>query len=568
MKRQTVMLLTGITVAAMLATGCQSGNNTEDTTSLYGEVTEIDGDNITIALGEEPKQPEKPEKPEEKENDSQDENSETDEAAEDEANKEENPQEPPSNEIELTGEEKTITVDDDTEVLRISGGMEEAPIEDLQEGDIISVEMDGSQVVSIKIQSMGMGGDMSGSSTGSIALTGVYTVDNEEKTSEDESYTSEAEDENAVLVTNEGALTMSGASLTKTGDTSSEDESNFYGVNAVLAATEGGSVKLSDITIESSAEGANAVFSTGENSSITIDKIKINTTGNSSRGLDATYGGSIVATNVDITTEGAHCASIATDRGEGTVTVDGGTLKASGEGSPCIYSTGNITVKNITGTATGSQAAVVEGKNSIILEKCDLTGTGENGIMLYQSTSGDAAEGTAKFSATDSTITSQSDGAMFYITNTEAEAALQNTTLNMKSGILIQASGNSTNNWGKEGENGGDFVLKASNQKLTGDILCDEISTVNVELTEESILKGTINGDKSGKEVRISLDENSSWEVTGDSCITSITDEDESLKNIISNGYSIYYDSSDSANEWLNGQTIALDDGGELTPME
>lgn len=360
---------------------------------------------------------------------------------------------------------------------------------------------------------------------------------------------------------------MTGATLSKTGDTSSADESNFYAVNAIFAVADHSTATLGDATLESEADGSNAVFATGEASKITADNLTIHTKGDSSRGLDATYGGTIEATNVDITTEGAHCAPIATDRGEGTIVVEGGTLSAAGEGSPCIYSTGDITAKTVTGTAMGSQAAVVEGKNSITLRDCDLTGAGENGVMLYQSTSGDAAEGTARFSAADSRIATTSDGPMFYITNTDAEAVLENTTLEYGSGILVKASGNNTNHWGEEGANGGNFTLNATKQELEGDITCDEISTVALSLADGSSYKGTIDGSHTGKEVSILLDEDSVWEVTGDSYVAAITDADESLDNLKSNGHTIYYDASNSANEWLDGKTVELNDGGHLKPI-
>ena len=121
---------------------------------------------------------------------------------------------------------------------------------------------------------------------------------------------------------------------------------------------------LGDATLESEADGSNAVFATGEASKITADNLTIHTKGDSSRGLDATYGGTIEATNVDITTEGAHCAPIATDRGEGTIVVEGGTLSAAGERQPLhLIPPGILRQRTVTGTAMGSQAAVVEGKN-------------------------------------------------------------------------------------------------------------------------------------------------------------------------------------------------------------
>ena len=66
--------------------------------------------------------------------------------------------------------------------------------------------------------------------------------------------------------------------------------------------------------------------------------------------------------------------------------------------------------------------------------------------------------------------------------------------------------------------------------------------------------------------MRISLDKDSRWELAGDSYLTSITDKDKDLENIVSNGHNIYYDASDSANEWLDGETVELNGGGSLTP--
>lgn len=594
MKRSMAMILTGTTILVMTVTatvtGCQSDTSKEKEETLYGEISKIDENEITIALGEEPKKPEEGEAPQDENvppakpeadggTGQEDESEET--MPEGEIPEGSEPQGGMNPGITLTGEEKTITVDEDTEYQKTGGNMggpqgeaqeskdrqedQEASLDDLEEGDIVTVVLKGDQASSIAIQTMGKG--MDESSEGTIALSGVYTVDGEEKTSKEEDFESNSEDENAVLVTGKGTLTMTGATLSKTGDTSSADESNFYAVNAIFAVADHSTATLGDATLESEADGSNAVFATGEASKITADNLTIHTKGDSSRGLDATYGGTIEATNVDITTEGAHCAPIATDRGEGTIVVEGGTLSAAGEGSPCIYSTGDITAKTVTGTAMGSQAAVVEGKNSITLRDCDLTGAGENGVMLYQSTSGDAAEGTARFSAADSRIATTSDGPMFYITNTDAEAVLENTTLEYGSGILVKASGNNTNHWGEEGANGGNFTLNATKQELEGDITCDEISTVALSLADGSSYKGTIDGSHTGKEVSILLDEDSVWEVTGDSYVAAITDADESLDNLKSNGHTIYYDASNSANEWLDGKTVELNDGGHLKPI-
>ena len=466
----------------------------------------------------------------------------------------------------FTASGDTITVDASDITVTLSDNSE-GSVDDLAVGDILSITYSGDDKVSAITVETTAGNNGSQSQSESMDLTGATTVDGKSKSVTSGTYSSENSDENALLVTNSGDLTASGITVAKSGDTSSEDNSNFYGLNAAVAAAKGSSLTLSNADINSDADGANAIFSTGDNSSVTVSDTTINTTGNSARGLDATYGGMIDATNMKITTTGAHCAPVATDRGEGTITIRDSTLSAAGDGSPCIYSTGDITAENVTGTASGSQAAVIEGKNAITLNQCDLTGAGENGVMLYQSTSGDAGEGTGVLTSTDSTISTTSDGPMFYITNTDAKINLSNTTLNFSSGTLLKASGNNTNNWGEEGSNGGNVTLTAKYQILSGDILCDGISSVVLNLGYSSTYVGALNSDNSGGSVTLNLGKTATLTLAGDSYVSVLSDKDERLSNIVGNGHTLYYDAANDANAWLDGKTITLDGGGSVAPM-
>ena len=65
----------------------------------------------------------------------------------------------------------------------------------------------------------------------------------------------------------------------------------------------------------------------------------------------------------------------------------------------------------------------------------------------------------------------------------------------------------------------------------------------------------------------LDIDSSSTWNVTGTSYLTTLTDDDSILSNINDNGYTIYYDSSNSANSWLDGKTYDLNSGGKLTPI-
>lgn len=269
----------------------------------------------------------------------------------------------------------------------------------------------------------------------SIDLSGAYIIDGIDAEITGGTYTSSGSDQNVFLVINGGSLKISNAEIIKTGDASTNDSQrssdvsddyNFYGINSViLVVGEGSSAEITDCTITSDCSGANAVFSTA-GAQADVSNVQITTTGNSSRGVYATYEGIINADHVDITTSGAHCAPIATDRGGGYVTVTNSTVQCSGDGSPCIYSTGEIVAENVIGVSTGAQAAVIEGKNSITMTNCDFTVSGgNNGVMLYQSMSGDAADKDATASVstltmTGTTIRNGTEGAMFYITNTSS----------------------------------------------------------------------------------------------------------------------------------------------------
>ena len=391
-------------------------------------------------------------------------------------------------------------------------------------------------------------------------LSATVLVDGENQSLDKQAYASETTDESAVLVRGGGSLNLSNAKLHKNGDSSSEDASNFNGQNAVFLCADNSTAHLSDVVLESDADGANAIFSTGEKSIVTAEHIKIHTKNNSSRGLDATYGGTIKARDVEIVTEGAHCGALATDRGEGNVLVNGANIKTSGEGSPCIYSTGNIQLTNGVGEATGSEIAVVEGKNSITLNNADLTGHIKHGVMLYQSFSGDAGVGMAKFMANDSKLTNQSPGPMFYVTNTTAEASLKHTQ-------LIQAGGSRTlvqvtsDRWGVTDQNGGNFTLNAENQLLEGAVLANRISQVTLNLGDDAVFSGSVNPDNQADSMVVNLKSGATWELTEDSYVTKLVDEDGSFSNIKSNGHNIYYSKAENS---FGGKTIKLPGGGKL----
>ena len=260
-----------------------------------------------------------------------------------------------------------------------------------------------------------------------------------------------------------------------------------------------------------------------------------------------TGGGTLTANNVTAETMGNSSAPIRSDRGGGTLTVNGGDYTSNGVGSPVIYSTANITVNNATLTSTSSEGAVVEGKKSITLNNVNLTDTNTslNGnsetyknIFLYQSMSGDADQGNASFTAKNSTITTNK-GDTIFVTNTTATISLTNNKIinNDKTGGFLRIQ---SGKWGNSGSNGGNVILNAINQVIDGNINVDKISTLIMKLSKNSKYTGTINGGNTAKSIALSLDSSSTLTLTGDSYITSLENADSTNSNINFNGYKLY----------------------------
>ncbi|MGI6217420.1 MAG: cell wall-binding repeat-containing protein [Coriobacteriales bacterium] len=375
--------------------------------------------------------------------------------------------------------------------------------------------------------------------TGSYSAT--LTADGEDVTSDSATITSTSSNSNAVLAENGGTATVTNATITKSGSSSNSDNCNFYGVNSiVLAVGESSMIYISDSVLSATSEGSNGIFAT-DSATVYSNSNTISTTSDNSRGLDATYAGTIVANDTNITTQGDHSAGVATDRGGGYVSLTNSEISTEGDGSPILYSTGDIEVDNVTGTASGSQIAGMEGLNTIMIANSDLTSTNTgrsgsdpvaNGVIIYQSTSGDADTSTgetALFQAVDSTLSSSiTSGSMFYLTNTTANIVLDNTTLDFDSDSadLLMAVGNDSNNWGSAGSNGATVNFTGIGETLSGNIVADTISSVDVYLTDATTWTGAASIETNSSatttvtdNLSVNVDSTSTWVVTDDSTV-------------------------------------------------
>lgn len=459
----------------------------------------------------------------------------------------------------IAGEETlTFTITDATAIaVESASGTSDGSLADLAVDAIVRVVFgENETVASVTVLNLqaamdvpgGFDGDAepdNGTAATTIAEDGSYTGG---------TYTSTGDDENALRI--DGAtVRLDGVIIDKSGGASSSTEGgDFYGANAGLLALNGAQATLENITVFTSAQNGNGVFSYGQGTQVTIRNSAITTLNDNSGGLQTTGGGATLAEDCTVETSGNSSAAIRSDRGGGTVDVDGGTYTTNGAGSPAVYSTAEISVANATLTANNSEAIVVEGRNSVELTDCAVSGnmTGaymgdgsENihNVMLYQSTSGDAAVGLSSFTMTGGSLTANA-GDMFYITNTEAEITLTGVSLtNAADGALLRVEGNSASRgWGAAGQNGAQAVFNANSQLLAGDVIVDSISTLDFNLSGGSTFNGTIKivenaqgGTAVDGNANVVIGEGCTWSLTGDCTVSTLENNGE----IIFNGFTI-----------------------------
>ena len=566
-----------ILLAVLLALSCAVGgaeeeNQTVAGNSVVGQVTEVDGAQITIQLGEllasapagdgqPPQAPADGQPPETSGGQAPGDATPRDTApADGNAPSAPSGQTPDGNMPDMPGqnfsaipgfiageETLTFTVTDATAIaVESADGTSDGSLSDISVDSILRVVFgENETIASVTVLYLGEGGmggpggfdggaeADNGSAAATIDEDGAYTSG---------TYTSTGDDENALRI--DGAtVELSNIIIDKSGGASSSTENgDFYGANAGLLALNGAQVTLDNITVSTSAQNGNGVFSYGSGTTVNVSDSTITTTADNSGGIQTTGGGTTNAENLTVTTGGNSSAAIRSDRGGGTVNVSGGSYVSNGYNSPAVYSTAQISVKNATLTANNSESLVIEGENSIALENCTVSGnmsddkgtsSDENvhNVMIYQSMSGDAKVGTSVFSMSGGSLTAK-NGDQFYITNTRCELTLCGVRLTSEDvdGVLLRVAGNSASHgWGTAGQNGAQVTFIADGQTLSGDIVVDSISTLTMTLKNGSDFTGVVQiienaegGAAVENNVSVTVEQGCTWTLTGDCTLTSL----------------------------------------------
>lgn len=463
------------------------------------------------------------------------------------------------------------------------GAQETLTYESISVGDTVTVTVgdDGTAATVELAGGMGMGGPGGGSSQPeSYTAATEFTADDAQS---GVTYASTGSDENAIHVYNGATVSLDNATITRdSSDSTGGDASSFYGVGAAALVTDG-TLKIFDSTITTNAKGGAGVFAYGDGTAYVSDTT-ISTSQDTSGGIHVAGGGTLYAWDLNVETQGESSAAIRSDRGSGTMVVDGGTYTSNGSGSPALYSTADITVRNATLTANGAEALCIEGLNTARLFNCNLTGSiPENSqndcnwnVILYQSMSGDSEVGNSTFEMVGGSLTAK-NGGMFYTTNTESTFLLSGVDITPSAGndFFLKCTGNSNaRGWGQSGANGADCSFTGRDQQMVGDVIWDSISQLDFYVLDGSTLTGAVVDDESNAGnggdgyANVYVDSSSTWVVTGDSTVTNlycagvIVDENGAAVTIIGTDGTVYVQGSSNVTVTAGSYSTDVDTSG------
>lgn len=432
------------------------------------------------------------------------------------------------------------------------------------------------------------GGNGAPGGGGQTAVTS-WTAANEitsDTSSDNTEYTSSGTDENALHVSSGASAVLDNPTVTRTSsDSKGGDDSSFYGVGAAVLTTDG-TTTVNGGTVTTDSAGAAGLFSYDKGVTYAKD-VTINTKKDTSGGIHVAGGGKMYAWNLNVTTDGESAAAIRSDRGGGTMRVDGGSYTSNGVGSPAVYCTADIAVNKAELTANGSEGLCLEGLNSALLFDSDLTSNMSDdsqndttwSAIVYQSMSGDSEVGKGTFEMVGGSFTSK-NGGLIYTTNTKSDILMSNVKVKTADDaeFFLRCTGNNNQRgWGTAGANGADCNFTADDQEMNGNIIYDSISNLDFYMENGSTLKGAFVDDEScagnggsGK-AKVYIDSTSAWTVTGDSTVTdlynagTIKDADGKSVSIVGTDGEKYVEGNSAYTITVNSYSTDADMSGALT---
>ena len=258
----------------------------------------------------------------------------------------------------------------------------------------------------------------------------------------------------------------------------------------------------------------------------------------------------------------------------------GCSVMTSGRGSPCLYSRDVIRVTGGIYGGIRSEVAAVEPNGSLTIINASLSSKLKRCAILLapalssEKTGTESSQpaapsdvGTASFTMSGGSIVYTDKGAVFHVEGCTGVIELSGVKIMALSDLLLEAVGPEA---GSTTEGATHAVLKADRQTLAGDISADATSVIDLALSDQSSLVGSIDPKDKAGEINLTLDADSTWKLTADSYVSGLSlaagTSGTTISAIVGNGHTVYYDPSALLSSALAGKTFSLKGGGYLKP--
>ena len=393
------------------------------------------------------------------------------------------------------------------------------------------------------------------------------------KSYQNEVLQTESNDTSVVIATNGSTVDLMDTKIIKFGYSSDLIQASFFGLNAAVLVANKSEVYISDVNITSH-NGAANVYAYGSDTVVYVDNLWMYSSGPVSHGLYASGNGTIKAKNVRTYSGGNRCSSFSGDNPAGYLYIDDAVAHTSGIGSAIGFVLGEMNLTNVVGSADKSPAFFSIGDAHGSCTNCELEAGLLAGLVIFGLSEG-AGVNLFHLDHTKVTITDETAPALWFGGIT-AEVYLRHTEFVTESNILAVANYSTITQEFNfyAGYDDDPTAISAAHAQvyvehstLTGDLIAYNGSTLGLHFTDHSYWTGKGSIGYGVAQLGVSLDASSTWNVTGNTSLQNLTNADTTFSNVISNGFSVEYNSSAPANSALRGKTIKLQGGGKVSPI-
>ena len=332
-------------------------------------------------------------------------------------------------------------------------------------------------------------------------------IDGSEESLMNETIESTQPNHSVICNQNGGTVTLDQNTLVKSGDSINTD-----GTNSIVYTTGSSFTKIDQSDLQSTSKGSSGIVA-NEKAMVYANDSTIMTSNDSSNGLEAVSSGQIIANQMDITTQGNQSAAVNVKQNDGSISLTNSILSTDGNDAPLLHANGTIEADNVSGNASHSKIAEVEGGHHLSIYNSQLSSTNnhllqneliKNGIRI-QCVQDSSTKEKARIDICNSILSTMIDeGSMFYVDGQDTNIVLNKSLLSFDCDhvdLLHVSNGN--------------VKLTGSEETMVGNITVESHAKVDMYLLDGCSYTGSTSCEEQGT-LNMNISSDSSWIVSSD----------------------------------------------------